>query len=465
MRKTLRDSIKRVLLVSPERHFTMSSEMYPSGALLLLGTMLKKRGHEVKMVHMVADRVSEDELVASVLREFKPDIVGITVSTFQVKQAKSLSEKIKKLDENVKVIIGGPHPSAFKQHALDGFAFADVAVIGEGEQSTIEITEDVPLAQVKGICYREGPDTIFNPRGDLLADLDSLPFPDLGFVDLNKYLGPHPMGKRPSMFMMASRGCPFQCTFCSKSIYGDNVRFHSPDYVISQVEYLNKYFGVREIFFQDDTFNVNRQWAESILHQIISKGLNKKMIFRTDFRVNEKLVDLELLRLVRRAGFWLLFYGVESGNQSMLDRMKKGISVDEVRRAFRLSHEAGIKTEASFVIGLPGETESTIVDSIKLWREIKPDWTGFSRAIPFPGTLFEDEVRRKGHLLVSDFESYSVGKTMVRTDEMTAEQLEDWARRCDRYSRDNALRTVIRNPSMLLQSVGDRITNLLKNGA
>ena len=445
---------KRVLLISPERHFHMDNEMYPSGALLLLGTLLQNRGHIVKIVHMVADKVTM-ESIQPIVTDFNPEIVGLTVSTFQTKHTKILTKYIKTHNEKMQIVIGGPHPSALKQDALKDFPYVDIAVLGEGEKSFVEIVEEVPFHQINGICYREGSRVITNSPSLLLQELDTLPFPDLNFANLSRYSGPYPLGRRPGMFIMASRGCPFGCTFCSKSIYGSAVRYHSPDYVISLVEYLNKSFGVKEVFFQDDTFNLNRAWTENILHRIIRSGLNKTMIFRTPFRVNEKLVDRELLKLMQEAGFWLIFYGVENGNQDMLDRMKKGITVEEVKRAFKLTHEEGIKTEAAFIIGLPGETEATIKDSIQLWRNIKPYRAGFSRAIPFPDTAFEREARMMGNIIYKDYDEYAPDKMMVRTEALTAEQLEKWAQYCSKLSFLDTTRILITHPIELYRAIKD----------
>ena len=432
----------------------MSNEMYPSGALLLLGTLLKKKGHSVKVVHMVTDKLTDEDILP-ILRDFNPHVAGITVSTFQTRHTKNITRLIKTNCEDIQIVIGGSHPSALKENALADFPYADVAVSGEGELAIGEIVDQVPLSRINGVSYRENSRIVCNPRSSQLQELDNLPFPDLGFVDIRKYSGPEPVGRRPGMFIMASRGCPFGCVFCSKSIYGNTVRYHSPEYVLSQVEYLHKDFGIREIFFQDDTFNLNRSWAETILLGIIKRGLNRKMIFRTPFRVNERLVDIDLLKLMKEAGFWLIFYGVENGNQMMLDRMKKGITIPEIKRAFRLTREAGIKAEASFIIGLPGETEETIQDSIRLWREIKPFHSGFSRAIPFPDTPFEKEVREEGHMLYTDYDEYSYGKTMVRTEALTAEQLEVWAQYCGKLVSVEMAKMLLTNPATLIRTIGD----------
>lgn len=433
----------RVLLISPERNYPMANEMYPSGALLLLGTLLKQAGHEVKVIHQVADK-EPTEYLGLHLVAFRPDIVGITMSTYQTKETRRIAEKVKIFSPKILVVVGGSHPSALKEKVLTDYPDVDIAVYGEGENALTAIANGGPLESIAGIIYRKGGrgcggDIITNPPSPLLSNLDALPVPDLTLVDMKNFSGVFPVGRRPSMYMMASRGCPYQCRFCSKSIYGNTVRFHSVPRILNEINYLRNY-GFKEIFFQDDTFNANREWTEDLLNSIIRYGYNKDMIFRAPLRVNKNLVDIELLRLMKRAGFWLIFYGVENGNQEMLNRMKKGITVEEVERAFQLTHYAGIKTEASFIIGLPGETSRTIDDSIDLWKRIKPYWSGFSRATPFPGTLFYEEVKAGNYLHCFDFEEYAPSKTMVETDDLSVNALETVAQATDRMLYKDKLR-------------------------
>lgn len=429
-----------ILLISPLRNYPMKNEMYPSGALLLLGTMLKKAGHQVKIVHEVID--GEEIALMSL---YKVDIVGISLSTFQTKRTKLLTEVIKKTYPNVTIVAGGPHPSALRQKLLVDFPNIDIGVVGEGEKPMLEIAGGKPLKSINGITYHNGMGINMNVRNSLIKDLDNLPIPDLSMVDIRKYTGAYPLGKLPSMFIMASRGCPFHCTFCSKSIYGNTVRYHSVEYVLEQLDYY-KSLGIREVFFQDDTFNYDRAWLEKLLKAIIEKGLNKSMRFRAPFRVNKKLVDADLLKLMKQAGFWLIFYGVESGNQAMLNRMKKGITLEEVKRAFKLTHEAGIKTEASFIIGLPGETEATIKDSIKLYQEIRPYWAGFSKAIPFPGTVLYDQVKS-----TIPYDRYMPGKTMFVDGFLTAQQLDYWANVCDKLLLRDKVLKMLPHPLQMLR--------------
>jgi radical SAM superfamily enzyme YgiQ (UPF0313 family) len=283
----------------------------------------------------------------------------------------------------------------------------------------MEIVEGKELKDIKGICY----DGKENPAREFAADLDYIPLPDLDLVNMGDFSGADPVGGYPSMFIMASRGCPYQCVFCNKSIWGSKVRFRKPELIIKEIEWLHHKYGVREIFFQDDTFNLDRSWAEKIFKLIIEKKLNKKIVYKTPFRANERLVDEKLLRLAKEAGVWLIFYGVENGNQRMLDEMKKGLTIGEIKRAFKLTHEAGIKTIGAFIVGMPGETEETVNDSIKLWTEIRPYVTGCVTAIPFPNTEFDKIVLKKGHKLITDRNQYSVNKLMVRTDSLDGQKL------------------------------------------
>ena len=402
----------KILLIRPKETDSMvQREAYPAGALLLLGTMLQNKGHEVKITHMAAGKLELPEL-KNILVSFKPEIVGITMNTFQTRSAREVSDLVKETSKTALVVTGGPHPSALKTEIFGHFPNIDVVVVGEGEHTFMEIAEGKDLKDIKGICYagRE------NPARGFSADLDHIPLPNLDLVDINDFSGSDPVGGYPSMFIMASRGCPYQCCFCNKSIWGSKVRFRKPELIVQEIEWLHNKYGIREIFFQDDTFNMKREWAEKIFNLIIEKKLNKNIVYKTPFRANEKLVDEKLLRLAKAAGFWLIFYGVENGNQKMLDSMGKGLTIEEIKRAFKLTHEAGIETIGSFIIGMPGETEETVNDSIKLWEEITPYVTGCVTAIPFPNTEFDKIVTKAGHKLISDYSQFSVNKIIVRTE-------------------------------------------------
>ena len=435
--------MSKVLLISPPTpwdSYVVQSELYPNLSIILLGTILNEAGHETKVVHMIADKITMPKL-KELIANFEPDIVGITMVTFQAKTSREVMRLIKEVNKGIKVVIGGPHPSALGNSALSTFPDADIAVIGEGDEVILDIANgDI----ARGVMQP-------NP----VKDLDSLPIPDLSLINIKKFSGIYPPGPMPSFNICGSRGCPYSCKFCSRFAISNNLRLRSPQNIIREILDLHVRHGIKEFFFQDDTFNVNRKWVNELLHSIISYGLNKKIAYRARCRVDEKLIDLELLNLMKRANFWEIFYGVESGNQDMLDSMNKGITIAEIKRAFKLTKEAGIKSEASFIIGMPGETPETIMQSLKLWEELDPDWCSFSRAIPFPNTELERELKIKGHLIVDNSEDFILEKILVRTDKMTAEELEACAVKIGKMVTADKFTRMIKHPSELVRTVKD----------
>ncbi|KKL20409.1 hypothetical protein LCGC14_2455750 [marine sediment metagenome] len=224
---------------------------------------------------------------------------------------------------------------------------------------------------------------------------------------------------------MASRGCPYQCTFCNTPLFwGKKIRYRDPEKVIGEVKHLHEKYGINEIFFQDDTFNLNHKWAFEIFDGLINSGLSQEMLFKIDCRVNETLLTKEFLDKAYKAGVWNIFYGIESGSQMMLDRMKKGITVSEIKRAIKMTHDSGIQTQCSFIVGMPGETMKTLIETNKLILETNPSKYGWVFACPFPGTEFDKEVTAKGHKRDVDFSDYGYGKVICRTDELDFPELE-----------------------------------------
>ena len=426
--------MSKVLLVNPRYNFPVKTEMYPSGALLLLGTLAKNLGHDVELLHMVTDRLTDDD-IAEHVRIYRIDVVAITVNTFQVKSAKRLISAIKQVS-GARVVIGGAHPSSVGiDEARREFPQADDIIIGEGEFPFLSILENRTITK---------PD-----------DLEYVTHPDLSLVNhLSRFIGAYPLGRSPAMFLMASRGCPNQCTFCNRAIFGNKVRYRSPENVLKELGYFAGR-GIKEVFIQDDTFNLNRAWYEEILQRIIAEGLHKRMSFRAPFRADCKLVDRKVLDLAKKAGFWLLFYGVENGNQGMLDRMHKRLSLEEVERAVRLSKEAGLKVETSFIIGLPGETVQTVSDTARFYRKLAPFWSGCGVAIPFPSTGIATEVREQ----IKDipFEDYRPGKIYFRTDELDFDDISESHSRIERLMLHDKMVNMIGSPGVLLRTIRDRM--------
>jgi len=353
--------------------------------------LAQRAGHKVKILHL---DIEPTDILAE-CKLFKPDIVALTVNTLQVKSARSISREVKREFPDIKIVVGGPHAAFW-----DGVA--DEVVVGEGENRWLEILGE----------------------SSRINSLDDIPELYYNLVDFSKFCGHPPLRLRPAATIMTSRGCPFNCIFCNTPIFwGKGVRYRSAGLVVEGIERLSKYFGVREVSFQDDTMNLNPEWASEIFEGIIRAGLNDKVHFRMTSRANEKMVTKEFLDLAKQAGVWQIFYGVESGSPYMLNRMKKGITISEIKRAVRMTREAGIGVYCSFIVGLPGESWQTLAETQELIEEIQPVSFNWGYACPFPGTEFDNEVIAKGHKLSNDYGEYAYGKLMARTDALSFEEL------------------------------------------
>ena len=375
-----------ILLVQPKQNSNVKYCESPSQALLILGTLAKQRGHEVIIHHSDIDGKPNMEWA---------DMVGITSNTFQCRNAAELYHEAKELDKQV--VVGGPHA---KYGNWNG-----TGVIGEGENAWLELLGETPN----------------------IKTIDDVPWPDYSLVDIRRFAGIKLVGAYPQMAIMASRGCPYECIFCNSPLFwGKKVRYRNPESVVEEVQRLHIDYGINEVYFQDDTFNINHAWAEEIFRGIIDKGLNKTMCFKIACRVNEKLITKEFLDLAYKAHVWCIFLGVESGSQKMLDTMKKGITVEESRRAIRMAKESHIRLQASFVIGLPGENLKTLRETEQFIKNNLMYLAGASIATPFPGTEFDRIITEKGHKKDTPYEEYQYGMCVVRTDVLDYDELRTW---------------------------------------
>ncbi len=382
--------MQKILLLQPKTNWLHPYVESPSIGLLTLGALARRLGHEVKVQHLDIDVLDTS---------FMPDLVGITCNTFQVKSARELVKLFN--DKGIPVALGGPHAIAWNKQK-DGYV--NDLVVGEGENRWLEILGQPPIEEI-----------------------DDIPLPDYSLVDMSRFCGVIPMGSTPSMVLFGSRGCPGKCTFCNTPVFwGRKCRYRNPISIVDQIALLNREYGVQEVFIQDDTFNSNMPWAQEIFGRIITMGLHKKMVFRIACRSNEKMLTENFLKAARNAGVWNIFIGVESGSQKMLYNMKKHVTVEEHRRALQLIPQYGMKVQASFIIGLPGETWDTIAETQKFINDTKPWMIGAGYATPFPGTEFDRYVTEREHKLPIDYADYMYGNVMVRTDELTYDDLRNF---------------------------------------
>lgn len=362
----------------------------PPLGILYIAAVLERAGHEVQIM----DPFGGDYSFLREVEEFAPQLVGLSLVTTQYRRALSLVERLKKGLPGAIFCAGGPHPSALPQRTLEELGL-DFVVVGEGEYTMREVCERLEegesLESVAGIVYRSEDGLITNPPRDLISDLDELPFPARHLVDLESYF--RPPGTFRGTFVsratsvMSSRGCPYQCIFCAAhNIFGRKIRQRSPANVVEEIDHLVRSYGVDHIYFVDDTFTANRKWTLEFCQALRQKDRDVKW----GCQVRANTVDDELLMEMKSSGCIWVAVGVESGSEKVLRNIKKGTNPDMIREAFRAIRKAGLMSNATFVVGSPGEERKDIEKTLGLAKEIKADSYNFFFLTPFPGSeLYE----------------------------------------------------------------------------
>jgi radical SAM superfamily enzyme YgiQ (UPF0313 family) len=377
----------------------------PPLGLACIGGSLLKNGHEVKLFDF---NIYGMEEFLRILEDFTPDFVGITFVTPLIREAQKISELVKKINKKIIIVGGGPHCSSFPESAVKE-ASLDIGVIGEGDIVINEIVSGKDPQQIKGIAYKKGDEIITNERDKFINDLDSLPFPAYSLYEKEKYKVPPAIArKNPVAWVETSRGCVFGCIYCNKSCFGKTFRVKSPERIVEEFAKVKK-MGFREIHLTDDGFTTNIKRAKKICDLLIESKVNIGWSTITGIRVDR--VDFELLRKMRQAGCYRVYFGIESGNQKILNNIKKGITLEQIRQAVESAKKAKLEVAGYFMIGLPGETEETMKDTIRLAKLLDLDLAKISITIPLPATEIFNELDTKGLIKTHDWEKFKFYST------------------------------------------------------
>lgn len=327
--------------------------------------------------------------LAEKIRTYKPDLVGISSMTPAYPYAVEMAKIIKNI-QDVPIVIGGPHATASGENILRECPEIDFAIYGEGELSCLDLCKAVagtqkPFRDVMGLIWRDSGKIIYNPPRPMIDAVDNIPFPARHLVDMS-FFTPHShmsIGKNRSTTMLSSRGCPSHCVFCDSHItMGRTHRGYSPEYVVDELELLMKDFGIEFVVIQDDTFTADIPRVEKICERIIKKKLNIEWnCYARAFEIKRPLA-----KLMSDAGCKIIFFGIESGNPDIFKSLRKGGSLEAVKRAVAVCNKIGIRTMGSFIVGHVGETMETYQDTIRYSQELNPTIAMFFPLIPFPGT-------------------------------------------------------------------------------
>lgn len=355
---------------------------FPPLTLALIASLLRKN-HEVKILDCVGERKTLKSILLEV-EKFKPEYVIMNTTTPTIEDDLLLLKKIKSLHK-CKTVIFGIHATYFARDLIK-LPWVDIVIKGEPESTAYELIKS-KLKNVKGILFKEKGKIMENPPRNFL-NLNKLPYPAWDLIKLKNYT--LPFSTKPFLIVSTGRGCPYHCSFCTAPYYyGKTVRKRSVKKIIGEIKWILKNFGVKNFFFFEETFTIDKKFVLKLCDELIKRKLNIRWICNS--RVD--LIDDQLVKKMKQAGCWLISFGIESGNRNILAQAKKGITLRQVREAINTTKNAGILTNGIFLLGLPGENIKTIRETIEFAKKCGIDFAEFVIATPFPGSQLYEEYK------------------------------------------------------------------------
>ena len=364
----------------------------PLGILYLAAYLEKKSDHQISIIDAQVEKLNYEQLTGRI-KEISPDVIGITAMTFTLIDVIKVIEIAKKINPQIKIILGGPHAHIYFKETLD-IPGVDFVVLGEGEKPLLELLNNIgnpeELKKVKNLAFKYNDQIIITEYDEYNRSLDELPFPARHLIPYKKYWSIL-SGNKVITTMFTSRGCPYQCTFCDRPNMGKLFRARSAENVVNEIEECLK-MGIEEIFIYDDTFTVDKQRVINICNEIIKRNLK----FSWDIRARVDTVNQEILEKLKQAGCTRIHYGVESGTEKILKVLNKGINLNQIKEAFNLTKKIGISTLAYFIIGCPTETKEDILETIKFAKKLNSDFVQVTLLTPFPATKIYNDALSQG---------------------------------------------------------------------
>lgn len=354
----------------------------PLGIMYVAAYAEKYTDHKIEILDILAEELDYAGVEREILKR-TPDVVGITAMTFTLIDVIAVAKIIKKIDNDIKIVLGGPHVHIYPNETIN-IPGIDFLVLGEGEITFTELIQNIDnyemLKNVKGIVFKHEGEIINTGQRDLIENLDNLPFPARHLTKIKKYNSL--LAKRaPVTTMMTSRGCPYKCLFCDRPHLGKKFRARSALNVVDEIEECVN-MGIHEFLIYDDTSTINKKRIIDICNLIVEKDLD----IGWDIRARVDTVDMEMLRALKKAGCDRIHYGIESANPRILKILRKGITLWHVEEAFKVTKDVSIDILAYFMIGSPTETREEIMNTIGYAKNLQPDYCHFSITTPFPAT-------------------------------------------------------------------------------
>lgn len=405
----------KIALIAPP--YPLEEAPSPPLGLSYVAAACEAAGATVRIFDFIVSRYTPEKL-AQALDAFQPDAVGATSVTMNFHQAAAIIRDAKRHNPDLVTMMGGPHVSFDIENTLKSYPELDLIVVGEGEQTLSELvpvlTSPERWEKINGIALRKGGEVFITPVRPFIEDLDTLPTPARHLLPISRYLA---LGYPVSL--ITSRGCPNKCIFClGRKMVGYRGRYRNPTLVVDEIEEILSY-GFTRINIADDLFTANKERVKTLCAEIKSRGI--EFAWSAFARVNT--VDREILSVMKDAGCDSISFGIESGNQEILKRVRKGITLDQAREATKVCKEVGLITHASFMVGLPGETSETLEETSRFAHGLGI-YFGYHFLAPFPGTTVREEIDKYDlTILTDDWSRYDANSPIVRTSRIAPEEM------------------------------------------
>jgi anaerobic magnesium-protoporphyrin IX monomethyl ester cyclase len=377
----------RVLLIYPSHDVEWPGLTAPIG-LGYLAEMLRDKGIEYDILDMNLG-YGLKHLIRKV-NHFKPDLIGMSMITRNYRAFYSTLESIKQHNNRLKIVVGGPHVTIFKDQVLKECQAVDFGITREGEKPLVELCQD-KLAEenIMGLLFRKNGEIYYTGDREFISDLDQIPWPKYKNFELNRYFR--------EISVHTSRGCPYRCIFCARHVLSPKYKARSAENVADELEYWHRK-GYRKFNFEDDNFNLIPKRVYAICDEIEQRQL-QGLELRCSNGIRADRVDRDMLARMREVGFQYLAFGVDAGNDRMLRVIKKGETMEEIENGIRNACELGYTIKLFFVIGNPSETTEDIEDMVKLSRKYPIQEVHFNNIVPYPGTELFEWIKQRNYFL------------------------------------------------------------------
>lgn len=397
--------------------------------------LLDREGFEVILVDGCAEKIEQEPFLERIAA-FEPEVIVLEVSTISIDTDLALARAVRERWPEATLAFAGLHAFMYEPDWLAEHADIDLVLVGEYETTLLEVArrldEGKSLRGCRGILWREDGQVRREENRPLLENLDSLPWPARHFLPLENYHDEPGSIPRPSVQMWASRGCPYGCVFCAwpQIMYGSHkYRTRSVRDTVDEMEWLVAEWGFRSVYFDDDTFNIQKKRTLKFAREVKSRNLGVPWAIMA--RIDN--MDRETLETLKDAGLFALKYGIESADPELLAQANKGLDLAKARKVIKLTHELDIKMHLTFMFGMPGETKESARRTIDLALEADPESVQFTIATPFPGSRYYREIKEAGRLLSDDFSKYDGFRSaVIRTDHLEPKDLEEIAAEANR---------------------------------